>query len=108
MPNFYYTDVNGQKHGAITPSQLKELVAQGLITPDTLLETDTGKKGKARQIKGLFPVPVAIPMPSNVLMADTEGYNYDYRKIAMAQWLLMQSLLYFYVSIWRCFLNIFV
>jgi ankyrin repeat protein len=55
MPNFYYTDANGQKQGLINDEQLKALVARKIITPDTLLETDTGKKGKAGQIKGLFP-----------------------------------------------------
>jgi len=53
MPNFYYTDENGQK-GLINPQQLKALAVQGIITPDTPLETDTGYKGKAGQIKGLF------------------------------------------------------
>ena len=56
MPNFYYTDANGQKQGLINSEQLKALVARKIITPDTLLETDTGQKGKAGQIKGLFPV----------------------------------------------------
>ena len=68
MPNFYYADTNGQKH-LLTPQQLKELVARGMITPDTPLETDTGKKGKAGQIKGLFPVtppPVIQPAPQTV------------------------------------------
>ena len=60
MPDFYYTDANGQKRGAFAPQQLKELAARGTITPNTLLETDTGHKGKAGQIKGLFP---AAPPP---------------------------------------------
>jgi len=55
MPNWYYTDTTGQKRGLINNDQLKALVVRGIITPDTLLETDTGKKGKAGQIKGLFP-----------------------------------------------------
>ena len=100
MPNFYYTDAYGQKQGVISPSQLKELIAQGIITPDTLLETDNGHKGYARQIKGLFPTPqapsaftdpVAVPMPSNVPMVDTEDDSYDYRRIAVAQRLFWQS-----------------
>ena len=60
MPNFYYTDATGQKRGLINHEQLKVLAIRGIITPDTLLETDTGKKGKAGQIKGLFP---AVPSP---------------------------------------------
>jgi len=65
MPNFYYTDANGQRQGAFTPQEVKELAMRGIITPDTPLETDTGKQGKAGQIKGLFPVsPVTAPSPS--------------------------------------------
>jgi hypothetical protein len=59
MPNFYYTDENGQR-GLINEQQLKALAVQGVITPDTLLETDNGHKGKAGQIKGLF---AAAPPP---------------------------------------------
>jgi len=110
MPNFYYTGANGQKQGAISPSQLKELVARGIITPDTLLETDSGHKGKAGQIKGLFPTPqapspfaapVSVPMPSNVSMVDTEEGSeseyddYDYRQIATVLRLSTWSILLF-------------
>jgi hypothetical protein len=63
MPNFYYTDANGQKQGLVTPQQLKDLVAQGVIKPDTELETDNGHKGFARQIKELFPKPPTAPVP---------------------------------------------
>ena len=59
MSNFYYTDANGRRQGTFTPQQLKALVAQGIITPDTPLETDSGHKGKAGQIKGLFNAPPA-------------------------------------------------
>ena len=111
VPNFFYTDVNGQKQGAISPSQLKELVAQGIITPDTLLETDTGHKGKAGQIKGLFDVtltqpavpkakqavlskasaPVAVPVASS--QDDDDDYNY--RRIALNyRWSFWSIILY--------------
>jgi hypothetical protein len=56
MANFFYYDTNGTKQGLITSQELQDLVTQGIITPETLLETDTGHKGKAGQIKGLqFP-----------------------------------------------------
>ncbi|GHT46135.1 hypothetical protein FACS189454_06790 [Planctomycetales bacterium] len=64
MANFFYYDANGQKQGPITQQELKSLVTQGLITPGTPLETESGHKGKAGQIKGLFPVsedPFANP-----------------------------------------------
>lgn len=56
MANFFYTDENGTKQGPLTPEQLQALINQGIITPDTLLESEAGHTGKARQIRGLnFP-----------------------------------------------------
>ena len=66
MANFFYYDANGQKQGAFTPQQLKALVTQGVINPQTPMETDTGKKGLAGQIPGLFAAPIqptAQPQP---------------------------------------------
>jgi len=104
MPNFFYTDANGQKHGTFTPQQLKELVAQEMITPQTPLETDTGKKGLAGQIKGLFPaapspftqsVPPKVPAPVAVDTPDENGNGYDYRRIASLHRLSTWSILVF-------------
>ena len=50
--NFFLTDKNGTKH-SLTEQQLQTLAAQGRITPQTPLETDTGHKGLAGQIPGL-------------------------------------------------------
>jgi len=61
MPNFYYTDANGQR-GLVNEHQLKALAVQGVITPDTLLETEAGHKGKAGRIKGLF---ATVPLPAH-------------------------------------------
>ncbi|MBO7680461.1 MAG: CD225/dispanin family protein [Thermoguttaceae bacterium] len=52
--NWFYYDQQGQKVGPITDLELRELIDQGLILPDTKLETDTGHSGKARQVPGLF------------------------------------------------------
>jgi uncharacterized Tic20 family protein len=60
MPNFYYTDINGQKHGLVNDQQLKALVVRGIVTPNTPLETEGGHKGTAGQIPGLF---AAAPSP---------------------------------------------
>ena len=46
-PNYFYADAYGQKQGPVSPQQLKKLAMQGIITPNTPLETDTGKKGLA-------------------------------------------------------------
>jgi len=65
MPNFYYTDANGQR-GLINEVQLKALAVQGIITPNTPLETEAGHKGKAGQLKGLFATaPVTQTVPPN-------------------------------------------
>jgi len=56
MANFFYTDADGNRQGPVSEQRLKELVAQRVIMPMTLLETDGGHKGVARQIPGLnFP-----------------------------------------------------
>jgi len=39
--NFFYFDQTNQKHAPVSESQLKELVAQGVIVQHTSLETDT-------------------------------------------------------------------
>ena len=54
MPDWFYYDQQGQKIGPITDSELREHIDQGLILPDTKLETDTGHSGKARQVPCLF------------------------------------------------------
>jgi len=51
---YFYCDANGWKQGPIDDQQLRELVAYGIITPSTPLETDSGHKGTAGQIPGLF------------------------------------------------------
>lgn len=74
MPNFFITDKNGKKH-QFTDQQLKELAAQGRVTPDTPLESDTGHQGLAGQIPGLqfgnaappsFAQPAQAPPTANV------------------------------------------
>ena len=62
MPNYFYTDTDGQKRGPINAHQLKALVTRGIIVPTTPIETDTGHKGVAGQIKGLdFNTTTSFP-----------------------------------------------
>ena len=66
MAKFFYFDQVNQKRGPVSVQQLKELAAQGVIGPQTPMEADTGHKGLAGQISGLFPVsspPPAQPIP---------------------------------------------
>ena len=61
MPNWFYHDAAGIKQGPIDDAQLKELCQSGIITPQTDLETESGYKGKAGQVRGLFSAPEANP-----------------------------------------------
>ena len=66
MAKFFLTDTNGNKQGPYNEQQLQSGIAKGIITPTTPLETDTGHKGLAGQIPGLFPVPQPPPPPNLV------------------------------------------
>jgi hypothetical protein len=55
MANHFYIDHNNQKQGPISREEIHELVASGVIQPDTRMETEDGRsKYKAGQIPGLF------------------------------------------------------
>ena len=62
MPNWFVYDAKGGKHGPISSEQLKALANAGKINGETIIEADSGQKGKAGQIKGL--IPSATPSPS--------------------------------------------
>ena len=53
MPNYFLINSNGQKKGPYNEEQLQELAASGFINPQTPLETDSGHKGRAGQIRSL-------------------------------------------------------
>jgi hypothetical protein len=40
MANYFYTDANGQKQGPVDEQHLKELKAQGVVTPTTPLREE--------------------------------------------------------------------
>ena len=52
MANWFYYNENGEKV-AVTGGQLKGLAKAGVITPDTVVETEEGKTAPARKVKGL-------------------------------------------------------
>jgi hypothetical protein len=59
MANWFYYDDNGQKQGPIDNAQLKALAEQRVILPETLIETEDGRQGRAGKVKGLFPAAAA-------------------------------------------------
>ncbi|GHT11925.1 hypothetical protein FACS1894170_06110 [Planctomycetales bacterium] len=76
MTNWYYYDNNGQKWGLITSSQLKIFADNGTIAPETMLETEKGQLGRARQVKGLFAQSsvrsTMMPSQGDILTADEQ------------------------------------
>ena len=52
MATWYYYDNDGQKHGVFSDGQLKYLAKVGIVTPETLVESE-GKTIPARYLKGL-------------------------------------------------------
>jgi hypothetical protein len=78
MPNrsWFYAS-NGQQQGPYPDDQLRELIARGTVTADTLVWTD-GMAGwqRAAEIPGLFSSasrPPAVPRPG-VAPAAARGY----------------------------------
>ena len=70
MANFYFTDADGNRQGSFTLEQLQELVNQGIVKPDTPLETESGQKGLAKQIRALkFPIAEPSPFDQTVQVA---------------------------------------
>lgn len=51
--NLYYYNANERK-GPFNQSQIKNFAASGMIVRDTIIETDTGKRFKASNIKGMI------------------------------------------------------
>ena len=61
MSTWYYTNERGERI-SVTGGQLKGLAKTGKITPETIVETEEGKRAVAGKVKGLtFVVPEATP-----------------------------------------------
>lgn len=80
LPNFYYTDSNGQRR-LVNEQQLKTLVTQRIILPNTLLETEGGRKGLAGQIPGLFVVSSPQSIQSQTTSPQQNFEVSDYLRI---------------------------
>jgi len=95
MATWYYYNESGEKI-EVTGGQLKGLAKAGMITPETMVETEDGKTVPARKIKGLTFIetpqsetpPSAEPVPTqDVSLAPTpsESVNSDAFNAAMNQ-----------------------
>jgi len=63
MSNWYYYNEQGEKI-SVTGGQLKGLAKTGLITPETIIETECGKSAQAGKVKGL--TFGTVPQPKTV------------------------------------------
>ena len=77
MSTWYYYDKNGFKQGPMTSGQLKGLAMQGVITPETKVETETGKSASAKQVKGLTFAEPAPPKPAPPPLVEPDSMNWD-------------------------------
>ena len=76
MPNYFFTDSNGNKQGPFTEQQLQTMAVKGVITPNTALETDGGHRGFAGQIHSLkFNTATSPPItvPTQVTQVQSVG-----------------------------------
>ncbi|MDO4628655.1 MAG: hypothetical protein Q4C70_05690 [Planctomycetia bacterium] len=53
MANYYYYDKNNQKIGPMNVATIRNLALSGVVTPDTIIELDSGQVAKAKMFKNL-------------------------------------------------------
>jgi len=83
MPNYFFTDVNGQRQGPYDESQLQTLVTQGVLMATTLLEADDGYKSMAGQVPALrFTNVVPQPAPSKQFFCTNCGTTVSENAVA--------------------------
>ncbi|MBR0192979.1 MAG: DUF4339 domain-containing protein [Thermoguttaceae bacterium] len=70
MANWYYYN-NGQKTGPVSASQLKQMALEGIIQPNTIIETESGQRAPASSVSGLSFAKEETAIPVGTL-AQTE------------------------------------
>ena len=63
MADWYYYNASGEKVGPVRGRDLKRLIQEGTITPDTTIEDSAGRTAPAKKVKGL-PFAEATLVPS--------------------------------------------
>ena len=81
MSKWFYYNEQGKKF-EVTGGQLKWLAKNGQIAPDTIVETEEGKKARAEKVKGLAFIATAQPETSVFESAAPETEN---RKMAQPE-----------------------
>ena len=86
MTRFTYLDANGVVQGPVNEQQLKDLATQGIINPHTQLAADTGHRGVAGQIPGLFTAPAPPPPPVQRPISTQVSPGVEQRKKRIVFW----------------------
>jgi len=71
MAKWHYYNESGDKI-EITGGQLKGLAKAGMITPDTIVETEDGKKARAGKVQGLTFIAPSTPAQDTSLLPPNE------------------------------------
>ena len=74
MANWYYRNEKGEKI-SVTSGQLKGLAQAGLITPETIIETECGKSEPARKVQGLTFAETIQPEASPLVVAASNKFE---------------------------------
>ena len=83
MANFWYYDKNGEKQGACTVEQIKALAKKGIITPETILEAESGKTTPAGTVKGLTFSTQTLPQSTPAVpKSETQDTNISFYTVA--------------------------
>jgi len=91
MSIWYYYNENGEKI-QVSGGQLKGLAKAGMITPETIVETEEGKRARAGKVKGLTfieaaqteaappvePIPTSAPQTPNGLQRKRGFWQYQW------------------------------
>ena len=75
MATWYYYNENGEKIGPVRGRDVKQLVCQGTITPQTILEDDTGRTIVAEKAGLVFIEASPFTVPSPFVITPTVSDN---------------------------------
>lgn len=87
MSQEWYVKAESRTLGPLSAKQLRDLVAWGRVTPDTLVRCGDAAWMRAERVKGLFPGALAVSVPAgrtvegptatHAAMTDTADFTFD-------------------------------
>ena len=83
MTNWYYYEDDGQRQGVYSDGQLKWLAKHGIVTPDTLVESDEGGVTQAKKVRGLLFMEITQKIPFWKAIDKQRLFGKKWRKTAI-------------------------